>query len=102
MGEDVLVGTGDTGHASAGGGMGGGAGHAGAGRARDMQARRGRKACERGREHGTCRCGRKGSGDANASPGRKGALPAKKSAVGGANTGGLGPGTVRERPCGPN
>ena len=108
MGENVLVGTGGIRHASTGGGMGhvrvgggmehagtgGGAGHAGAGRARDMQARRGRKACERRRGHGTCRRGRKGSGDANASPGRKGALPAKGSAIGGANVGGQGP--VRE------
>ena len=108
MGENVLVGTGGTGHASTGGGMGhmrvgggmehagmgGGVGHAGAGRARDMQARRGRKACECRRGHGTCRRGRKGSGDANVSPGRKGALPAKGSAIGGANAGGQGP--VRE------
>ena len=84
MGENVLVGAGGAGHASTGGGAGGGAGHAGAGRARDMHVRRGRKACERRRGHGTCRCGRKGSGDANASPGRKG----------GANAGVLGP--VRE------
>ena len=96
MGENVLVGAGGTAHASTGGGTGhvrvgggmehagtgGGAGHAGAGRAQDMQAWRGRKACERGRGHGTCRCGRKGSGDANVSLGRKGALPAKGSAAG--------------------
>ena len=63
MGENVLVGAGGAGHASTGGGAGGGAGHAGAGRARDMQAQRGRKACERGRGHRTCRRGRKGSGD---------------------------------------
>ena len=44
--------------------------------------------------HRTCRHGRKGRGDANASPGRKGALPAKGSTVGGSNMGGLGPGPV--------
>ena len=62
MGENVLVGAGGTAHASVGGGMGhvrvgggmehagtgGGAGHVGAERARDMQARRGRKACKHG------------------------------------------------------
>ena len=105
MGENVLMGAGGTGHVRVGGGMehagtGGGVGHAGAGRAQDMQVWRGRKACERGRGHGTCRHRRKGSGDANASPGRKGALPAKGSAVRGANVGGLGP--CRKVPCVPN
>ena len=38
MGEDVLMGAGDAGHTSAGGGTGGGVGHAGVGRAWDMQA----------------------------------------------------------------
>ena len=96
MGENVLVGAGGMGHMRVGGGMEhagirGGAGHVGAGRAWDMQARRGHKACEHRRGHRTCRHRRKGSGNANASPGRKGALPAKGSTIRGANTGGLGP-----------